>query len=166
MKVEIISEAHIALRAETDEEKVLLKKFAREGVKVSHTGSTLGICSPALAGLVPLYLSREEQALLAYAVGNVVSIDSPVALRAKELICHLVPSVYQPDIVQGLPPQAVRLKKVDVKGVRIVCHTCDGAGKIKERKWGSLEDEEVLVVCPECNGEGCVMAEAVEEAST
>lgn len=166
MKIKIIGEAHIALRSETDEERILLKRFDKEGVRVSHTGSTLGICSPALAGLAPLYLNREEQTVLAYALGNLVSTDQlvstdrSIALRAKELLGYLIPPV---ELESPIPHRAVLLKKAKQnEGVRIVCHTCDGSGEIGERKFASCED--ISVICPECNGKGYVTAEAVEEA--
>lgn len=76
MKVEIIGEAHISLRAETDEEKIILKRFDKEGVRVGHTGSTLGIVSPALAGLKAIYVNREAQALIALALGRVWGLQA------------------------------------------------------------------------------------------
>ena len=40
--------------------------------------------------------------------------------------------------------------------ISIICHTCDGSGKVVEKTWPKRE--EVLVVCPECVGLGFVNA--------
>jgi DnaJ-class molecular chaperone len=41
--------------------------------------------------------------------------------------------------------------------VKVFCHTCDGAGIIKETAYPS--GEIIEVVCPECNGKKWVWAE-------
>lgn len=74
MKLEV-SDWQISLRPENDEDRKLLDKFDREGVKVGHTGSTLGIISAAMAGERPLYIDRDEQALLAFALGKISGMD-------------------------------------------------------------------------------------------
>lgn len=76
MKVEIIGDANISLRAENDKEREILKRFDKEGVRVGHTGSTTGICSPALADLKAIYVNREEQALIAYAMGKISGLNT------------------------------------------------------------------------------------------
>ena len=40
---------------------------------------------------------------------------------------------------------------------KIVCHTCDGEGRIEEEEFPSKK--KVMVICPECDGEGWVWAE-------
>lgn len=74
MKLEV-SEWQIVLRPENDEDRELLDKFDREGVIVGHTGSTLGIHSPIMSGRRALYIDRDEQALLSFALGRIAGID-------------------------------------------------------------------------------------------
>ena len=70
MKLEV-SDWQIVLRPENDEDRKLLDKFDREGVIVGHTGSTLGIHSPAMSHQRAIYIDRDEQALLAFALGKI-----------------------------------------------------------------------------------------------
>lgn len=60
----------VVLRPETEEERDILRSWEEDGVKLTHSGSTTGIASPALAGLKGVYLEAEERVLLAYAVGR------------------------------------------------------------------------------------------------
>ena len=41
--------------------------------------------------------------------------------------------------------------------IKIVCHACDGKGRIEEKTYPKRES--VMVVCPECNGDKFVIAE-------
>ena len=43
--------------------------------------------------------------------------------------------------------------------VKIVCHCCDGKGKIAEKEYPSRK--EIMVVCPECHGDGWIWTEKV-----
>lgn len=69
----------IYLRAENDEEQVLLNKLTEEGIMVGGSGSTLMIQSPKIADLTPLYLDRDELGSVMYALGYVANIlgDNP-----------------------------------------------------------------------------------------
>jgi len=60
----------VVLSPETEEEREILSSWEEDGVKLTHSGSTTGIASPALAGLKGVYLEPEERVLLAYAVGR------------------------------------------------------------------------------------------------
>ena len=59
----------ITLRAENKEEQKLLDDLNHEGVNVYVAGAVLGIISLATSGEMGVYLDRDEQAALAYAVG-------------------------------------------------------------------------------------------------
>jgi len=41
--------------------------------------------------------------------------------------------------------------------LKIVCHCCDGTGKIAEKEHPSKK--QIMTVCPECNGDGWVWTE-------
>lgn len=43
--------------------------------------------------------------------------------------------------------------------IEICCHTCEGVGYVMEKRY--LTKKPVKVVCPECNGDRYVVAEAV-----
>jgi len=42
------------------------------------------------------------------------------------------------------------------KKVKICCHSCGGKGKVVEKEYPSRK--EIMVLCPECNGEKWVWA--------
>lgn len=85
MKLEV-SDWQIVLRPENDEDRKLLDKFDREGVIVGHTGSTLGINSPAMSGRRALYYDRDEQALMAFALGRISGIPQAKSHHYKDLM--------------------------------------------------------------------------------
>lgn len=70
-----VNDWQIILRPENDEDRKLLDKFDREGVIVGHTGTTMGIHSPEISGRRPLYINRDEQALLAFALGKISGLE-------------------------------------------------------------------------------------------
>ena len=60
----------VVLRPETEEERDILRSWEKDGVRLTSSGATTGIVSPALAGLKGVYLEPEELLLLAYAAGR------------------------------------------------------------------------------------------------
>ena len=89
MKLEV-SDWQIILRAENDEDRKLLDKFDREGVMVGHTGSTLGIHSPAMSHQRAMYIDRDEQALLTYALGKISGIRQATSHHYHNLMDKLL----------------------------------------------------------------------------
>ena len=89
MKLEV-SDWQISLRPENDEDRKLLDKFAREGVIVGHTGSTLGIHSPAMSQQRAIYIDRDEQALLTFALGKISGIDQAKSHHYVDLLNNLL----------------------------------------------------------------------------
>ena len=89
MKLEV-SDWRIVLRPENDEDRRLLDKFDREGVIVGHTGSTLGIHSPSMAHQRAMYIDRDEQALLTYALGKISGISQATSHHYRNLMNKLL----------------------------------------------------------------------------
>jgi len=44
-----------------------------------------------------------------------------------------------------------------LKRIKIVCHCCDGVGRVEETTYPKRE--KVMVLCPECNGKKWVWTE-------
>ena len=89
MKLEV-SDWQIVLRPENDEDRKLLDKFEREGVRVGHTGSTLGIHSPAMAHQRAMYIDRDEQALLSFALGKISDLKQSKSHHYTDLLDELL----------------------------------------------------------------------------
>ncbi len=100
MKLEV-SDWQISLRPENDEDRKLLDKFVREGVIVGHTGSTLGIHSPAMAHQRAIYIDRDEQALLAFALGKISGIEQAKSHHYIDLMNELLLNdEHDPDFIK------------------------------------------------------------------
>ncbi|GAI15773.1 unnamed protein product, partial [marine sediment metagenome] len=71
MKVELKTPNTIWLTAETPEEDHFLEVLDKHGIRVHGRSSTgIGICSPHIAGLRQLFINREQQAILSYALAK------------------------------------------------------------------------------------------------
>ena len=100
MKVEV-SDWNITLRPENDEDRWLLDKFEREGVIVGHTGSTLGINSPAMSDRRAIYINRDQQAILAYALGRMFEEKAAKSQNYHNLLFEITPpNENDPDYIQ------------------------------------------------------------------
>jgi len=80
MRTEVKGEI-IWLIAENDQERYLLDVLDKSGIRTTgRSSNSLAICSPHLANLRQLFLNREQQAILAYALGKVESIEMSLSL--------------------------------------------------------------------------------------
>jgi len=95
MKVDRASDFTVVLRPESDEDRSLLDDFAKYGITISHRGSTTGIISLnawAAGAQRAFYIDRDEQAILAYALGRIGFIDD---LRYRTLVSKIIPAERQ-----------------------------------------------------------------------
>ncbi|MBA7657832.1 hypothetical protein ES703_65775 [subsurface metagenome] len=104
MKVEVKDNTRIYLKAENQKENHLLEVLDKNGIRVFGRSSMgIGICSPHIAGLRQLFINREQQAILSY------------ALAKSELEGKIIDLILEGDLVTAANVSQVAKTIVDLK---------------------------------------------------
>ena len=85
-------EGSIQLKGENEAETLALRKLERYGVKVFCTGTCLCLTSPKASGQIAVYLDRDEQAAIAYALGVVNYSLANLDVNQNELLKKILQS--------------------------------------------------------------------------